>query len=419
MEKNERVIDKFIRERIVAGDFAEMKGRAEKLDLDQRFPSRIKSKLYFENFLPLLQDDLEKFLGIFNISLSTAFDGKNIVFIKVPQGVDYPVIYENGQPITVKSHTSENAVYFFLDKIKFERLERDSILLDGTHSDICFGQILAIISISLDTIVHEIGVAYGLPYEITPEGEIVNDLDKAYAQDYLELGDKLLTQFPRLRNLTKANLDKNLLTRDYAAGASSSNNGAEMCILRNQWKGQDIQVPLEVARKVFQEIVRLKSEDPNKWHALLTFTEFLYEKDLMSYTLHEETRFWRSSSLKKALDVLSGSIFINNNRTAPEYVCAIIRNSFESKPVTDELFSGTFNSPNSAYLMDPLKGGSEKDYQNSMLLRDPVTSPFDIFAQGFSLNIGAYTDQTNLPHLKEIGIGASLVGHSETRYREV
>ncbi len=227
VENNEKIIDTFIRERINAGDFVEVKTIVKELDLAKflaKFPHRNRPKAYLGNFLMYAQINLEKFLNIFKTSVFDAFYGKNIVFIKVPKGVSYPVIKENGRSITVKSHTSENAVYFFLDSGSFELMKAFFVFnpLKSTGSrffeKVQYNQIIS--AVSLETIVHEIGVSYGLPYEVTPDGEIVNDLDKAYAQYNYNLrtpANEISARFPRLKNLSQANLD-HVKGRDYAAG---------------------------------------------------------------------------------------------------------------------------------------------------------------------------------------------------------
>jgi hypothetical protein len=50
IENNEKIIDKFIRERIEAGDFAEIEGRAERLNFDKRFPDRKRPDLFRKFF---------------------------------------------------------------------------------------------------------------------------------------------------------------------------------------------------------------------------------------------------------------------------------------------------------------------------------------------------------------------------------
>ena len=176
----EKAVDEFISERIKAGDFTEFEGRANELLWNYRgtFPDRKKSGNY--RFLPSVRFQavwgrLHPFLAHLDIGFQEALNSRNIVFIRVPEGVKYPVIHERDpasgkdMPVSVRSHTSENCVYIFLDDETF------SAMVNGDNvSD----------SELLGLIVHEIGVIYGLPLSVVNShggASIVNDLDLAYA----------------------------------------------------------------------------------------------------------------------------------------------------------------------------------------------------------------------------------------------
>jgi len=211
---NEKIIDSFIRKRVYADDFAEIKGRAETLWGTSRHGT-VKPQVEFpEKYLEFIKDKLNGFLGDFGTSVDEALDGKNLVFIRVPEGSDYPVIYEKDPAsgkmvlIPVRSHTSQNAVYIFLDNYTFDSLKDPEVRWD-----------LVINAEVLSRLLYEIGVIYGLPYEVIDEMGIkgtMNDLLHAY--NALDSGTKISQikkYFSNLQLNQKVNLDETLWTRDY------------------------------------------------------------------------------------------------------------------------------------------------------------------------------------------------------------
>jgi len=123
------------------------------------------------------------FLNNLNIDFDKVLEGKNIVFIRVPDVEFYsfgsnPVIVENGTSIRVTSHTSNNAVYVFLpskdfDTLKNSNRETIAILKNGkklvyspeNDNRLFYSELLSGMEVD-DQIIHEIGVICNLSFKI-------------------------------------------------------------------------------------------------------------------------------------------------------------------------------------------------------------------------------------------------------------
>ena len=241
-ELNEGVIDKFIREHIGTkespGRFTEFKGRAEKLGWNEKYPDRAKPVLYYDDiskqFDGFLWTKIEQQLRRINsaFQFEIAFKNKNVVLIPLKENENLPVVEEK-DPVTgeirkvpVTSHTSANAVYFFIEQ-KF----LNKIMVEN-HPWIDE----EILSFFRKHIVHEMGESFGLPIvKITESGDVLNDLDIVYeaildGSCYTNEDKTFKDKVENLKKLTEndiVNLDhlrwKSHLTgedveRDYAAG---------------------------------------------------------------------------------------------------------------------------------------------------------------------------------------------------------
>lgn len=237
--RHEEIIDLFIEERIAAGDFAEISGRAEFLKLDSADPAeeenaprlphaafwkRVKAtKLWPDSFWKRVKGETDNLVGALGTDCEAALQDKNVVFIRVPEGVKYPLMREQGADIIVRSHTSKNAIYLFLDEEDFDALDlMYSGRLKGPMSLELRNRIEKIYPYLTKILTHEIGVSYGLPYAVE-EGKIKNDLSRAMDGRQKDLSvNTLLAKYPALKKLLDppADLDNNLPTRDYASGDS-------------------------------------------------------------------------------------------------------------------------------------------------------------------------------------------------------
>ncbi|MBL7072597.1 MAG: hypothetical protein ISS33_02305 [Candidatus Omnitrophica bacterium] len=240
-ELNEGVIDKFIREHIGTkenpGRFTEFTGRAKKLGWNTKYPNRARPGRYYEpisgqfdNFLwAKIEQQLRRINTVFQFEI--AFKNKNIVLIPLEKNENLPVIEER-DPITgkirkvsVSSHTSKNAVYFFIKQEFLNKIMTDNNPWNDNE----------IISFFRKRIVHEIGESFGLPIvQITENGRVLNDLDIIYealidGSYYTNADGEFDTKVQNLKKLTQndiVNLDhlrwKSPITgedveRDYAA----------------------------------------------------------------------------------------------------------------------------------------------------------------------------------------------------------
>jgi len=223
---NERVIDTFIRERIYKDDFAEIKGRAIALWGKARKWTRAPKVEFPAKYLEFINERLNGFLGNFGTNVKEALDGKNLVFIRVPKDTAYPVIYEkdpdSGEmvPIPVRSHTSQHAVYIFLDNYTFDSLKDPDVRWDRVIN----GEVLP-------RLLYEIGVIYDLPYRLVAGMGIwgtMNDLLNAYNTHRLGATMRETKKyFPNLKLTQKVNLNETLWTRDYFMASQDAGNNLD------------------------------------------------------------------------------------------------------------------------------------------------------------------------------------------------
>ncbi|MFH1664943.1 MAG: hypothetical protein ABIA77_02230 [Candidatus Omnitrophota bacterium] len=243
---NEKTIDGFIRERIKEGDFAEIKGRAERLGWDEKYPGRQKPGAYWPEKLTDMiktgegcgvETRLDEFLGHFGTSVDKALSGKNLVFIRVPDETGGPVITEKGEEITVESHASGNAVYVFLSAEVFDEFYKETPENDLVGEEFSPEDIIHVTY----ALVHEVGVIYGLPYGVNEDGKVVNALDAAWEKFWFALEyheregfqpfdaylSALLKIYPELERLKEepVDLDKSLKIRDYSGGRKKTKSG--------------------------------------------------------------------------------------------------------------------------------------------------------------------------------------------------
>ncbi|MFH1395596.1 MAG: hypothetical protein ABIH09_05505 [Candidatus Omnitrophota bacterium] len=245
-------IDKFIEKHIGEGNFAEIEGRAEseELNWDNKYPDRIKPEKFFSGKLwDFLQFNMNPFLKYFGGSIDKAFRKKNIVFIRVLNAEDLPVIRRNGQELPVTSHASENAVYVFLRENIFDTLLGKSKLFDEMaesqktvdplqtqnkwESLEIFCPLMN--KCVIPRLMHEVGASYDFKWEVKGLS-IVNALDVAWQKFQKELKEfvqkggsavnfdftKFAEEFRKeIEDFKKfegepVKLDENILDRDYS-----------------------------------------------------------------------------------------------------------------------------------------------------------------------------------------------------------
>lgn len=225
-------LDEFIKERIRSGNFAELQGRANDLQITSRYPDAIRPKTYWrDSILDDLKLELNGFLRNLGTNVERSLKGKNIVFIRAPKD-SFPYIEENGLRIRVGSHTSQNTVYIFIDEPLFDEFDGYANTdIPGGLEDITEGRIRIEEQMNMllqARILHEIAAIHNLPYRIVEinapkkEAALANDIYQAY-RDYKanpEIIGKLLKTFPELAKLRDGpvDLDRNLKSRDYASG---------------------------------------------------------------------------------------------------------------------------------------------------------------------------------------------------------
>lgn len=212
-KKDNGNIDEFIEERIYDGDFAKIEEKtAEDLWDPSLTSSKKKPTIHFPlKYMQHINDKLNGFLGNFGTDVETALCNKSLVFIRVPEGVGYPIIYEkdsvfgNTVPIPVKSHTSERAVYVFLDNYTFDALKDPDV-----RWDLIMGADI------LPRLIYEIGVIYGLPYKVIDRKQTMNDLLEAYRLHNSGVDmEEIKEEYSNLQLKQKVNLNETLWTRDY------------------------------------------------------------------------------------------------------------------------------------------------------------------------------------------------------------
>jgi len=234
-------IDSVIKDLIASGrSFAEIEGRAKSLGWDEKYPlesaggkRKAPTHIWKQGFLDGMKWQISAVLEVFNVPYDEAIKDKNIVFIRTPDG-RFPIIEEDGVRIQVTSHTSENAIYFFLNDAVFDMLARentasyDSLKYTDPFNNLCKDYL------------HELGVICGLEGNVK-DSRIVNDLDMALKACYLDTifhssnrEGQLQKLFPDLKDsLRVVNLDKELINRDYTTGTvpTPDGNGADMAVV--------------------------------------------------------------------------------------------------------------------------------------------------------------------------------------------
>ncbi|MFA5143653.1 MAG: ROK family protein [Candidatus Omnitrophota bacterium] len=218
-ESNERIISTFIRERLYAGDFAEIEGRAHALDWDAEYPNRISpdsnhnAAYWTKDIEDIFRSNSREFFDLFGIEFDKVFGKKNFVFMKIPRGMERQLdIIENGERVPVRSRTSNNAVYFFLNEDDFNEIGN----LSASHDVAQLREL--VISSMLLSFIHETGAACGLPFSVLEGGLVQSDLDIAYNTYWriftaatLEPIDvpkaRLAEKFSNLKNLKAVDLD--------------------------------------------------------------------------------------------------------------------------------------------------------------------------------------------------------------------
>lgn len=176
--ENEEKIDKKIRDQIKGGFFSEFEGRAGELEWNERYKERETPEKYLpREDLDYIKKEIDKFLKFIGaeINAEEAFKGKNLVLISFVKRKFFPIIEEDEKSFRVTSHASQNAVYKFLTKEKFDLLTQKH---DLTKSDVkaCLDEIIT-------DFIHEIGVIYDLKWQVSSNriknGKkiTVNDLD--------------------------------------------------------------------------------------------------------------------------------------------------------------------------------------------------------------------------------------------------
>jgi len=258
MRMNEGIIDKYIRDRIASGDFAEINERSKELGWDKRFPARKLPPCYWPKaYLGRMKSYLDSFLSHFGTSIDKAFEGKNIVFIKVDGDV-YPVVTLRGRDIKVGSHTSPNAVYFFVGEDIFDLLNGNAVSIKADPVKVKE----ALDSLSL-RFLHEVGVNYGLSFEVTGKGDkgnVSNDIFQAYCSYYLnEPVGSILSRYPGLKKLKYNTVDLDKINgRDYLASARDKlTTGKIIRMVKRAWAsaGEDIGRPFtKGAQEAFRKI---------------------------------------------------------------------------------------------------------------------------------------------------------------------
>lgn len=235
---HERTIDRFIRNQIEQGHFAELRSesgrRRDAISAYGNQHGMIEPTQFVRPYLwAEVERHLDKYLSLFGLSTKSAFGDKNIVFIKCRPQDELPMFNIKGQPVRVRSHTSQNAIYFFLDSKSFDSL------VDKKRTPAVQDEDYEALSHILHHAIHETGAVYRRKWEVS-NGRTVNDFDRAYArlQDkcdapgmrnvyaYIDahsstLQGEITDEYPKLAGLTsddRLSLDTRLDNRDYAMG---------------------------------------------------------------------------------------------------------------------------------------------------------------------------------------------------------
>jgi len=258
--EHNREVDEFIEKRIEEKNFTEFIGRAKDLGWDEESPDRTRPKK--EYLLPkrvweyIKGEGVEDLLNGFGTNSDKALKGKNIVFIRVPSYVSFPVIREAGQEISVTTHASRNAVYVFLEEEAFDDLY--NLPARGPRGDKVLDEYLKIRETIrgkvIKRLLHAIGKAHNLEIFCNEEKrEIQNVMDVAWDEfqevekvflSYVDVDDEvlislggmfkghakyLMEQYPDLKKLKDGpvNLGTNLRTRVYGGGYVSKKDIAK------------------------------------------------------------------------------------------------------------------------------------------------------------------------------------------------
>ncbi|MBD3379151.1 MAG: hypothetical protein GF408_01665 [Candidatus Omnitrophica bacterium] len=258
---NEKIIDKYISEHIVSGDFAEIEGRADSLDWNSLFPRRkIPANYWPRRYLDRIRAQLDPFLVHLGTGIDKAFEGKNIVFIRMNND-EYPLVRLSGRQIKVASHTSVNAVYIFLTEEEFSCLDSNAPKQSAETEKV--GEILDALAFRF---LHEVGVSYGLSYGVSgeeEEGVVSNDVFQGYCNYFInEPIDEIFARYPELRRCgyNTAHLDK-IEGRDYLASPEDKGMTAKMInSFEGIWKAveKDKDFPFsDTARETFGKILEM------------------------------------------------------------------------------------------------------------------------------------------------------------------
>jgi|GEM_PF-1625401 len=256
--EHNRKIDKFIADRIAEGNFTEFENRAKKIgwDGEEGYRDRKKPKKYLPERVweYIKAEGVETLLEGFDTNLYKALENKNIVFIRVPEAAELPVIREADRVISVTTHASRNAVYVFLGKKVFNELyslplkapqDKQKVLSEylrirGTIHGKVIGELLHAIgkahnfkifySKRKGKIQNALDIAWDKFLEVKkkylgnmdPEEEINTGLSKAFKKS----AEVLMKKYPDLKKLKDgpADLDTNLRTRVYGGGYVSKRN---------------------------------------------------------------------------------------------------------------------------------------------------------------------------------------------------
>ncbi len=232
LEQNDGIIDSFLEKRIKAKDFTEIENRVEKVLLWNKntYPGRITPEKHLaKNHSDYIKTKLDEFLKIVDTDFNETFKNKNIVFIRVPEGTDFPIINQEqgGVDLEVTSHTSEHAVYLLLKEKDYDRLMAEANVTDDVKK---------ILEEIVDDMAHEAGVIYRLPWILAQTGHnnswrYSNGLDVLYDSREILLNgetretvkhmyDQILDTVKPLVEKGPANLDHLValgIHREYAA----------------------------------------------------------------------------------------------------------------------------------------------------------------------------------------------------------
>jgi len=262
-KQDEEILDKLISDiitkKIKGGDFTEIEERRKKLKWGKKFPEAEEPDEYLsKNFFSYLKNSLNPFFSRIdkNFNLNHAMKGKNLVLIKLPEEMDYPVIEEDddGEKVRVRvfSHTSNNAVYLFLKAAEYDLLQRTEFTVSGKiKGAVKREKIPLYLKVLLKNIVHEIGSGvYGARWffqrHVGGLAHIRNDFDAVYDEYLIDSEDMDDSGTNRLQKYVSHNpVDLNeLFWRDPVTGKY---------VLRDHATGKSIPSEQDSAKKL-QEV---------------------------------------------------------------------------------------------------------------------------------------------------------------------